>query len=199
MTSGAPGTSHPELQPAGEETRSDELLAQRAALGDKTAFSVLFARHGGSIHRYALRMLDNDHQAAEDAGQETFTKAWLRIDSFQHRSSLRTWLFKVAANECRSVRRRRRPIAVDDKVFVAIENETFEEPHDQVSADELRQVLERALRELPWRQRSAWLLREIEDLSYQEIAETLETTPAVVRGQLHRARATLKTRMAQWR
>lgn len=181
------------------DPRSDGLLAQRAALGDKTAFSVIFARHGASVHRYALRMLDGDHQAAEDAVQEAFTKAWLRIESFQHRSSLRTWLFKITSNECRDVRRRRRPIAVDDRLFSPMENKTFTEPHDHASADELRRVLERALGELPWRQRSAWLLREIEELSYEEIADTLDTTPTVVRGQLHRARATLKVRMAQWR
>lgn len=67
------------------------------------------------------------------------------------------------------------------------------------TAGELREVLELALTELPWRQRAVWLLREIEELSYTEIAEILHTTPTVVRGRLHRARASLKVRMAQWR
>lgn len=181
------------------DPRSDLVLARRSALGDKAAFAEIFARHAQALHRYALRMLDGDHQAAEDAVQESLTKAWLRIDSFRAEASLRTWLFKLTANECRSSRRRRRPIAVDNGLFLTRNDKTYPEPHDQASANELRDVLDRALAELPWRQRGAWLLREIEGLSYSEIAEILQTTPTVVRGQLHRARATLKVRMEQWR
>jgi len=168
-------------------------------MGDKTAFTIIFDRHGASLHRYALRMLDGDHQAAEDAVQEALTKAWLNIAAFRGDSALRTWLFRLTANECHNSRRRRRPVAVDDGLFYARNDETFPEPHDQASSNAFREVLDRALIELPWRQRAAWLLREIEGLSYAEIAQVLHTTPAVVRGQLHRARATLKVRMAQWR
>ena len=60
-------------------------------------------------------------------------------------------------------------------------------------------ALNLALLELPWRQRASWLLRELEGFSYEEIARVLDTTPGVVRGQLHRARRTLATRMEQWR
>ena len=181
------------------DPRSDIVLARRAAMGDKSAFTAIFARHAAALHRYALRMMDGDHQAAEDAVQESLTKAWLRIDSFRGESELRTWLFKLTANECLSARRRRRPIAVDDGLFLARDDDTFPTPHDQASSNEFRGVLERALTELPWRQRATWLLREVEGLSYAQIAEILHTTPTVVRGQLHRARATLKVRMAQWR
>ena len=181
------------------DPRSDVLLARRAAMGDKEAFAIIFNRHGASLHRYALRMLNGDHQAAEDAVQEALTKAWLNIASFRGDSALRTWLFRMTANECHNLRRRRRPIAVDDGLFHARNDETFPEPYDQASSNAFREVLDRALIELPWRQRAAWLLREIEGLSYAEIAQVLHTTPTVIRGQLHRARATLKVRMAQWR
>lgn len=181
------------------DPRSDRVLARRSALGDKSAFGVIFDRHAAHLHRYALRMLDGDHEAAEDAVQEALTKAWLHIDSFRGDSALRTWLFRLTANECHSARRRRRPIAVDDGLFDALNDSTFPEPHDQASSNELLLVLNRALAELPWRQRGAWLLKEIEGLSYAEIADILNTSPTVVRGQLHRARATLKVRMAQWR
>lgn len=181
------------------DPRSDGQLARRAALGDKSAFAIIFDRHGASLYRYALRMLNGDHQASEDAVQEALTKAWLRIESFRGDAALRTWLFKLTANECHTLRRRRRPIAVDDGLFQAIGDEAVPDPHDEASANELRRVLDVALLELPWRQRAAWLLYEVEDLSYVEIAEVLETTPTVVRGQLHRARATLKVRLAQWR
>lgn len=189
----------PGTEISSKDTRSDEVLAKRAAMGDRTAFAVIFGRHGASLHRYALRMLDGDHQAAEDAVQEALTKAWLHIDSFRGESALRTWLFKLTGNECLNVRRRRRPIAVDDGLFHTSTDTTFPGPHDQASSNEFREVLDRALVELPWRQRSAWILREIEGLSYGEIAGILDTTPTVIRGQLHRARGTLRVRMVQWR
>lgn len=179
--------------------RSDEVLARRAALGDRVSFTEIFHRHAASLYRYAFRMLDGDHQAAEDAVQETMTKAWLKLDRFRGDSALRTWLFRLAANECIDARRRRRPVAVDDGVLSVLTTGTATEPYEATSVLELREALDLALLELPWRQRAAWLLREVEDLSYLEIADVLDTTVTVVRGQLHRARTTLAVRMAQWR
>lgn len=96
------------------------------------------------------------------------------------------------------MRRRRRPIPVDDGLL---------EPHgqqgtsssDASESGDLWRALDRALAELPWRQRATWLLREMDGLSYGEIAQILETTTTVVRGQLHRARATLAIRLEAWR
>ena len=107
-------------------------------------------------------------------------------------------MFKLTANECHSARRRRRPIALDDGLLESLDASTSPGAHDQASAREFRLMLDLALLELPWRQRAVWLLREIEGLSYDEIADALHTTPSVVRGQLHRGRATLRVRMAQW-
>ncbi len=179
--------------------RSDVVLARRAALGDRESFAEIFDRHCASLYRYALRMLDNDHQAAEDAVQEAWTRAWLKLDGFRGDSALRTWLFRLVANECSNARRRRRPLAIDDQLLAVMAKDTAPEPHAHISEAELRQALDAALLELPWRQRASWLLREVEDLSYAEIADVLQTSPSVIRGQLHRARATLAVRMSQWR
>lgn len=188
------------MPPSSSDPRSDRVLARRSAMGDKAAFAVIFDRHARSLHRYAMRMLDGEHQTAEDAVQEALTRAWLHMGSFRGESTLRTWLFTLTANECRRVRRRRRPLAVDNEILQVLDNDhTAPGPYEHATASELRRILDRALLELPWRQRASWLLREIEGLSYAEIAEVLHTSPAVVRGQLHRARATLKVRMAQWR
>ena len=168
-------------------------------MGDKAAFAEIFHRHSAPLFRYALRMLDGDYTAAEDAVQEALTRAWLKIDGFRGQSSLRTWLFRMVANECIDSRRRRRPVAVDDHLLTARAGDRGLEPHSAASERELRQALDRALLELPWRQRAAWLLRELEQLSYEEIAQILSTSSTVVRGQLHRARATLAVRMEQWR
>lgn len=181
------------------QDRTDPVLARRAALGDRQAFAEIFDRHASALYRYALRMLNGDHQAAEDALQDALTMAWLKMDSFRGDSALRTWLFRLIANACIDGRRRRRPIAVDDNLLEVLATDTAPGPHEAATAEELRQALDVALLELPWRQRASWLLREIEGLSYAEIAKVLDTNTAVVRGQLHRARATLAVRMVQWR
>lgn len=186
-----------ELVPAGE--RTDHVLTRRAALGDRTAFAEIFDRHASALYRLAVRMLDGDNQAAEDAVQEALTKAWLQIDGFRGDSSLRTWLFRLTANECHNSRRRRRPIPIDDKLIAALSTDSAPSAEDATGGRFLLEELDVALRELPWRQRATWLLREVEGLSYDEIATALSTTPTVIRGQLHRARATLAVRMARWR
>lgn len=181
------------------EDRSDHLLARRAALGDRISFAEIFRRHSASLYRYALRMLNGDHQAAEDAVQETLTKAWLKMGQFRGDSALRTWLFRLLANECVNLRRKRRPVAIEPGLLATLSKESASEPHDAASALQLHQALDLALLELPWRQRAAWLLREVEELSYGEIAEVLDTNQTVVRGQLHRARVSLASRMDDWR
>ena len=178
---------------------ADEVLARRASLGDRTAFAVIFDRHSAAMFRYAVHMLDGDFDAAEDAVQDALERAWIHLPGYRGEAQLRTWLFRITANVVLSARRRRRPIAVDDELLTALPATPETEPVHQVEHGELWGALELALSELPWRQRASWLLREMEGLSYDEIAGILETTPAVVRGQLHRARGTLAVRMVQWR
>lgn len=188
-----------DVEPVRVTERSDHVLARRCALGDRLAFAEIFARHAASLYRYALRMLDGDHQAAEDVMQDALTKAWLQIPGFRGESSLRTWLFRLTVNECHDARRRRRPVPVDDRLLDAMTPERAISAEAVAEERSVVEALDLALLELPWRQRAAWLLREVEGLSYDEIATALATTPTVVRGQLHRARATLGVRMAQWR
>lgn len=177
----------------------DRVLARRAALGDRSAFALILDRHGPAMFRYAVSMLDGDVAAAEDAVQEALASAWVHLADFRGDAQLRTWLFRITANVVLAGRRRRRPIAVDDTLLDVLADRPENDPARVVQHEELRAALERALGELPWRQRASWLLRELEGLSYQQIAQVLGTSPTVVRGQLHRARATLAVRMAQWR
>lgn len=151
------------------------------------------------MHRYAIHMLDGNVHDAEDVVQNALIKAWQHLPGFRGDSSLQTWLFRITSNEAYSARRRRHPRVVDDELLAGRADEIDSDPAEQVVGAELWQMLELALTELPWRQRASWLLREIEGLSYREIAEVLDTSTAVVRGQLHRARSTLAVRMAQWR
>ncbi len=178
---------------------ADLVLVRRTILGDRSAFTTIFHRHGPAMFRYALNMLENNTQDAEDALQATWTKVWVNIESFRGHSTLRTWLFTVTANEVLNQRRRRRLIPVDDALLVPRPEKAHLTPAAQLDHQQLHQALAAALTELPWRQRASWILREMEGQSYEDIAQILNTTPTVIRGQLHRARTTLATRMETWR
>lgn len=178
---------------------TEDVLIRRAALGDRSAFTVIVTDHGAGMFRYALRMLEGDHEGAEDAVQEALINAWVNLPGFRGEATLRTWLFRLTATQVLAARRRRRPVAVDDYILSALPEDDHRGPGLEVQHSHLWETLDRALNELPWRQRASWLLREVEGLSYDEIASILETTPTVVRGQLHRARRALAIRMEQWR
>ena len=186
----------PDRAPAG---LPDAVLVRRAALGDRPAFAEVVHRHGPAMYRYAVHMLDGNVHDAEDVVQNALIKAWQHLPGFRGDSALQTWLLAITSNEASSARRRRHPRAVDDELLAGRADETNTDPAEQLVGAELWHLFGLALTELPWRQRASWLLREIEGLSYREIAEVLDTSTTVVRGQLHRARTTLAIRMTQWR
>lgn len=195
-------SDHDELTAATEAA-----LARRAGLGDRAAFEELFARLFPGSFRYALRMLDGDEQLAEDAVQDAWVKAWRKLPDFRGSSKFSTWMFSIVTREALDARRRTRPIVVDDGLLEPLSRRSTVvrvgqadgDPHQALMARQLWENLTLALSELPWRQRASWLLRELEGLSYDDIARVLDTTPTIVRGQLHRARRTLAIRMEQWR
>lgn len=177
----------------------DVVLARRAALHDHAAFREIVDRHGPALYRYARRMLD-DPADTEDCVQEAFAAAWTALPQFEGRSSLRTWLFSITAHKVRSLQRRRActapplPFHPEETVDTRVAD-----PQRSLERADLLSALHAVLRELPSGPRSAWLLREVEGLSYDEIAQISGTTTSTVRGQLHRARAHLVRRMKEWR
>lgn len=177
---------------------SDRALARRAGMGDSAAFEELFARHFHPTYRYAVHMLNSEESLAADATQEAWIKIWRHLPDYRGDARVQTWLFKIVARQVLDARRRRRPLVVDNSLLEPIPTREAD-PAEALLGQELWNDLIQALTKLPWRQRATWLLREFEGLSYPEIARILETTPTVVRGQLHRARATLAIRMEQWR
>lgn len=184
---------------SGDLAADDRDLARRAALGDRPAFAALVERHGAPLFRYAVTMLDGDTHDAQDVVQAAWTKAWVGLPRFRGDSAVRTWLFRIVANEALASRRRRRPIPIDDRLLEPVPGPETTDPAHHASAEELQRALQAALEELPWRQRACWVLAEQEDMTYTQIAQALDTSETVVRGQLHRARRTLATRLAHWR
>lgn len=177
---------------------SDEALLRAARLGDEEAFQAIIERHGPSMYRYAVRLVGSSADAA-DVTQDALVSAWRSLDSFAGRSSLRTWLFRLVHRRAADLQRVRKPTPIDDDLISRMTRPSTDNPLQSVLDHELLEALQQALDELPWHQRAVWLLREVEQMSYEEIAETLAISPGSVRGYLHRGRSTLAERMARWR
>ncbi|MDR6174910.1 RNA polymerase sigma-70 factor (ECF subfamily) [Nocardioides zeae] len=178
---------------------SDDALLRAARLGDEEAFGLLADRHGPGMYRYALRLVSGSDADAKEVTQEALISAWKGIGTFAGRSSLRTWLFRLVHRRAADLNRHRRPTPIDDDLLSAMARPSEDNPLRHVERVELLRALQAALDELPWHQRAAWLLREIEGMSYDEIAAALDTTVGAVRGHLHRGRRTLAERMERWR
>lgn len=145
---------------------TDGALVRRTLDGDARAFTELVDRHAAACLRYAARML-GDKSDAEDVAQETFLRAFKALDSYDDRLPFRTWLFSILINRCRtamSQRMRRDRRVVRDQE--ALERSSVEPGQDAV---ELREELNWAIAALSPEQREAFLLRHIEELSYEEI------------------------------
>lgn len=184
---------------AGRASRGEDLaLARAAALGDREAFERIVHLHGPGMLRYARRLV-SDPGDAEEAVQDAFVAAWRSLERYRGDSALRTWLFGLTSHKAVDLARRRRPQPVDEELVAARPAGPTSDPWEHAGAAELARELDRALAELPYRQRACWLLVELEGLSQAEVAQVLRIGPDAVRGQLFRARRTLEERMARWR
>ena len=164
-------------------------LVQRAVRGDTRAFERLYREHAGRVYGLCLRMT-RDVQLAEDCTQDTFINAWKALPRFQTRSSLSTWLHRIAVNVSLSRRRRATPVL---------------EPQPEDAGDEGTgwlletplevQELESAIAELPDGARDALLLHALYGYSHGEAAQMLGIAEGTCKAQLHRARKLLRERL----
>jgi RNA polymerase sigma-70 factor (ECF subfamily) len=162
---------------------TDERLVQRCLDGERRAAEMLFTRHQTYVYRICLGMVHNPHDA-EDVAQDAFITALSRLKSYEGRASFRSWLHRVTINACLdSLRRRKNHVSLSDM-------REAEEPFLPLAGR--RMELEEALGQLKPRDRAMFLLREVEGLSYAEIAATLDCPLETVRCRLHRARLRLR-------
>ena len=177
--------------PAPDDSPSDESLLARYRSGDGAAFEALYARHRQGLYRF-LVSLSNKAELAEEIYQETWLSLIRSATQPQGRASFRTWLFQIGRNAAFDLLRRQQRID-----FVSYDaGNPADEPGDpapspeQQCADRQRlRLLERALAALPAEQREILLLRELEDMSYAELAVTLGINEGTVKSRLARARA----------
>jgi RNA polymerase sigma-70 factor (ECF subfamily) len=185
------------------EEVTDEALASRAALGDNGAFDEIAIRYQARVYRLACRLVGHDD--APDVVQEGFLSVYRYITSFRHESRFSTWLYSIVTNAALMHRRARarRPVESLDAYlpeFDATGTHRHAPAELQVAAcaDELidRQLLAQqaavALDRLPDLYRSAFVLRDLEELTTAEVAEVLGVEPATVRQRVHRARLMLR-------
>lgn len=185
---------------AGEPARmgnrqADQLLVERVQDGDKSAFDVLVRKYQHKIVKLISRYV-YDPSEALDVAQEAFIKAYKALPSFRGDSAFYTWLYRIAINTAKNhlVSASRRPV---DREVDMPDSEQFElqarlkdvdTPEGLLLSEEIRHTVEAAIENLPEDLRTAIILREIEGMSYEEIALTMECPVGTVRSRIFRAR-----------
>jgi len=187
-------------------TETDRELLNRIRAGDKSACTTCIERNSPGVYRLALRLMQ-DETEAEDVMQETFLNAFKAIDSFDGRAQLSTWLYRIAYNAAMGRLRQRQPDTVqveeaaNDDEGELVPPALFDWcclPERDFESTETQRQLEQAVRELPETLRGVFVLRELNDLSTEETAETLGVSEAVVKTRLHRARLWLRDRLSTY-
>jgi RNA polymerase sigma-70 factor (ECF subfamily) len=174
--------------------------------GDRAEFARLVEAYSPMIYRLGLKMLNNP-QDAEDILQETFIKAYRHIGNFDGRSSVSTWLYRIATNEALMSIRRKRPETISFDVPSVYDTEPQEPlqivdwcclPEDEFLTSEGRSRLDEAANRLPTSLRVVFILRDIEGLSTRETAEVLEISEMAVKTRLSRARLRLREDLSEY-
>jgi RNA polymerase sigma-70 factor (ECF subfamily) len=180
--------------------RDESELVNELQAGSETAFDWLVTHYHGPVYNLILSMLGDTSDAA-DGTQEVFLKAFRGIRCFRQGSSLKTWLYRIAIREALNYKRwfkrhLQKNVSIDaepEEGHSAIEIEDLAAtPFDQLAAHEIQQAVQHALQEIPHVFRGAVILRDLEGLSYEEIAEVLECSVGTVKSRILRGRRALK-------
>ncbi len=186
-------------------TFDEAALVARAQAGDGAAFSELITRYQNKIYRLAKHITQNDEDA-EDVLQEAFLKAYEHLDGFQGNSKFYTWLVRIAVNESlMKLRKRRgdRTVPLDEPLDTGEETVKREiavwedNPEQRYSQEEMRAILDEAVQSLKPDFRTVFVLRDIEELSTEETAETLGISIPAVKSRLLRARLALREKLTR--
>jgi len=184
---------------------SDLSLVQRVQRGDKSAFDVLVLKYQHKVVKLVMRYM-RDPADAEDVAQEAFIKAYRALPNFRGDSAFYTWLYRIAINTAKNaiVSRSRNPVEFDldlqdqdgsyDMQARLADTET---PEALALTDEIRTIVNRSIDALPEDLRTAIVLRELEGLSYEEIAATMECPVGTVRSRIFRAREAIDRKLAE--
>lgn len=182
----------------------DQQLVERAQRGDKRAFDLLVVKYQRKLARLLSQFI-HDAAEVEDVTQETFIKAYRSLSSFRGDSAFYTWLYRIGINAAKNflvAQKRRASTTTNEFDIEAAEN--FEEgsqlrelntPENELMSKQIAQTVHQALQALPEELRSAITLREIEGLSYEEIASIMSCPTGTVRSRIFRAREAIADKL----
>ena len=176
------------------DSAQEREIVLRCQKGDVDAMGTLIIQYQHWVYNIAYGMLGH-HQDAEDVAQDAFLSAWENIGKFQFRSRFSTWLFRIVKNKCLNhidqyQRRKTDPIEIDDsQPWVPLDTVT---PEEEALRTEEKNIVHTALAKLKDSHREILVLRELQELSYEEISEILGCTLGRVKSRLHEARKALK-------
>ncbi len=184
------------------EAQVDQLLVERVQKGDKHAFDLLINKYQHRIVSLVARYV-NDQTEALDVAQEAFIKAYRALGNFRGDSAFYTWLYRIAINTAKNwlVAQKRRPPSSD---IDAVDAEQYDmdsrlkdkgTPENELLREEIRQTVYSTIAELPEDLRTAIVLREMEGMSYEEIATTMECPIGTVRSRIFRAREAIDEKL----
>ena len=182
--------------------QSDLALVERVQRGDRSAFDVLVLRYQQKVLKLIMRYI-RDAMEAEDVAQEAFIKAYRALPNFRGDSAFYTWLYRIAINTAKNtlVSNKRRPIDYDvdlqdpDQYALQARLSDGETPEHLVLTDEIRETVNGAMAELPEDLRTAIVLREIDGLSYEAIAASMDCPVGTVRSRIFRAREAIDRKL----
>ena len=192
--------------PPSSDSDSDAVLVQRAVAGDQRAFELLVIKYQRRLQRLIGRLV-RDTDLVEDIAQETFIRAYRALPQFRGESQFYTWLYRIAVNTAKKfLQERRRSPTMSDRAFLPNEDndETFrvvvepindETPESVLAAKEIAAAVNSGLAALPLDLRQALTLREIEGLSYEEIAAVMDCPMGTVRSRIFRARELISAKL----
>lgn len=184
-------------------TQSDELLVKKVQEGDTNAYNVLVIKYQYKVAQIISKFVANNADI-NDIAQDAFIKAYKAINSFRGESSFYTWLYRIVVNAAKtfleSNSKHKNSIDVDSPEFQSIDDQGIlaskDTPDRIIESQELHEVILKAMNDLPKELREAITLREIEGMSYDDMAIALKVPVGTVRSRIFRAREFIESRMA---
>lgn len=174
-------------------------LIRACRSGDESAFEALIRMHENKVYTLCRRMCRDEDNALE-AAQDTFLAVWRGIGSFREDSAFSTWLYRLATNACLDILRREKKhgggVSLDDEETHLDLQDSAPQPEEALERSETQRIVREALYALPDGYREVLLLRETEQLSYQEISESTGLELGTVKSRINRARLMLRNYLA---
>lgn len=177
--------------------KDDVRLIDETLGGDSAAFGQLVTRYQDRLYNTVVHVVGSS-DTAHDVVQDAFVQAYTKLEKFERASAFYTWLYRIAVNLAISRRRREKPMTSVDQVREVLGNEPIDDadpPAAQLEQRERACQVHRALAALSEEHRTILTLREMEDFSYEQIAEILELPVGTIRSRLHRARMQLRDQL----